>query len=218
MNWDRHFYERDEAERAAFGEPPMMQGTRLKLPDVNTAQAAAFVRERDPELVLIFGTGMIKEPLLSALPAESYNLHLGISPRYRGAATLFWPQYFLEPQFAGCTFHRIVPEPDAGDILHQCRPMMRKDDGIHDISARAVTVAAGHMAALIAGKNQGVEWALKRQKNTGKCFLASDFQPQHLRLIYDVYDNHIAGAYLDGEIESKAPQLYTEVYDACISL
>ena len=120
--WNVHFGNREFFEWQAFGTQDGIDVEDvLYVDELNTDETAAFMEIIEPDLVLVFGSHMIRDPLFSELPPDTINLHLGLSPRYRGSATLFWPFYFLEPQFAGCTFHRIVHEPDAGDILHQIR-------------------------------------------------------------------------------------------------
>jgi len=206
--WHEHFERREAVERDVFGDPKPeflyreVDGAALHAP--NLARA---VEWDAPELAIIFGCGMIREPLLSSLPPIALNVHLGLSPRYRGAATLFWPQYMLEPQWAGTTIHKIVAEPDAGEILHQSAPILKRGDGIHDVSARAVVQAAADMGRLL---HRWPAWEFKQQRNTGKCFLARDFQPAHLRQVYDVWDNRIVDAFLNGEISSRPPVLWQD--------
>ena len=199
-NFIRHFKERDEAEHKYFGEQPEPTFELLKV-DKNTLNgidSVEFVRKIKPDIVLIFGSGMIREPLLSALPKDTINLHLGLSPRYRGAATLFWPFYFLEPDKAGTTFHYIVDTPDGGRIVEQVKPKLEYGDGIHDVACKAVVKSTVEAIGLL---NMYPNWKTRSQKpEAGKNFLASDFKPQHLRMIYQVYNNDIVDAYLDEKL------------------
>jgi methionyl-tRNA formyltransferase len=157
-----------------------------------------------PDRAIIFGTGMIRGQLASVLPKDTINMHLGLSPRYRGAATLFWPFYMLEPNHAGATFHHIVHSPDAGDIIHQVVPKLEKGDGIHDTACKTVLQATTEAVALLGMTS----WELFKQKpEAGKNFLESDFQPRHLRMIYQAHDNDIVDLYLAGEIHPKEPNL-----------
>jgi hypothetical protein len=206
-NWTKHFWDRLHTEEKFFGDqkPPDIPLLKVDKQTLNSESSVDFVRRINPDIVLVFGTGMIREPLFSSLPKDTINLHLGLSPRYRGAATLFWPFYFLEPQFAGTTFHRIVNTPDGGDIIHQTIPEMKKDDGIHDLSCRAVQASASEATRLL---KLYPEWKFKSQKpETGKNFLESDFKPQHLRLIYQVFNNDIVHEYMEGHLEGRTPRL-----------
>ena len=206
INWRQHFIQRQATENKYFGNPKLPNIPLLKVDKdtLNDTDSVEFVRKMKPDIALIFGTGMIREPLVSALPKDTINLHLGLSPRYRGAATLFWPFYFLEPNFAGTTFHYIEQSPDAGSIVHQVVPKLDREDGIHDVACKAVLQSTVEAVALL----KCYPWQKFPQRpETGKNFLESDFKPQHLRMIYQVYKNDIVRAYLDGEIHSKEPNL-----------
>ena len=243
--WKKHFQGRENAEFNYF--PPLNLDVYSYLfhHDLFGSQCMIdIVKEINPDIALIFGCGMIKGELSKVLPELTINLHLGLSPRYRGAATLFWPFYFLEPQWAGCTFHKIVDEPDAGDILHQCVPELKRGDKIHDVACKAVVEATMDMIKLLGmikknekvylknitkigdlGKRKGRKayelnnkevpdypwreeiWKFHPQSTTGKNFLSRDFQPSHLRMIYETYNDDIVDQYLDGNLKQHKPKL-----------
>jgi len=160
-----------------------------------------------PDVALVFGSGLIKDPLLSVLPRQTLNLHLGLSPRYRGAATLFWPFYFLEPTYAGSTFHYLLTEPDAGEIVHQVTPELERDDTIHSVACKTVVASAEHCIRLLHMFEHKRGWQSYRQRGSGKNFLGSDFRPEHLRVIYDLFEDNLVALYLDGKLLSKTPTL-----------
>ena len=86
---------------------------------MNAPKVLNAVKNLAPDVVVVYGTSLIKRALLSVMPKYVINLHAGLSPYYRGAATLYWPIYFMEPQNLGYTFHLIDLKIDHGDILHQ---------------------------------------------------------------------------------------------------
>jgi methionyl-tRNA formyltransferase len=174
---------------------------------LNSQKTADFVQANAPDVVLIFGSKLIKDPLFSALPKNTINLHLGISPRYRGAATLFWPFYFMEPTYAGSTFHFIVSEPDAGAIIHQVLPKLVLGDKIHDVACKTIIDSAQDAVTLLAILNEKGSWKVHTQKATGKNFLESDFRPEHLRIIYTVFNDDMVDQYLQGSLKCKQPTL-----------
>ena len=146
-NFIRHFKTRKKKEIQYFRSPELPKCTIHDTTSeaLNSIESVEFLKKVKPDVVLIFGSTLIKDPLYSALPFDSVNLHLGISPRYRGAATLFWPFYFLEPNYAGSTFHHIISEPDAGNIIHQCIPILSLGDGIHDVACKTVITSSDDM-------------------------------------------------------------------------
>ena len=157
--------------------------------------------------VFVFGSGLIKSPLMEILPKETINLHLGLSPRYRGSATLFWPFYFLEPNFAGTTFHYLVEQPDAGEIIHQIVPTLNYGDKIHDVACKVVAASSDAVIDLIKIHLKKGYWDKFRQNHSGKNFLDSDFHPTHLRIIYDTFHEKIVDYYLDGKVRNRIPNL-----------
>lgn len=208
-NFIRHFEERAQAEVKYFGDQSMpdCEIHKVEPEELNTPASVKFIKKINPDIVVIFGSGLVKEPLYSALPRETINMHLGLSPRYRGAATLFWPFYFLEPAYAGSTFHYIVAEPDAGLIIHQVVPELVSSDGIHDVGAKTVVASTQALLELLKLHQEKGKWNAYPQKATGKNFLQKDFRPEHLRVIYDLYDNKLVQEYLAGTLTKKAPKL-----------
>ena len=141
------------------------------------------------------------------MPEMSINLHLGLSPWYRGSATLFWPFYNLQPHWAGATLHKIVSEPDAGDILHHVMPKLEEGDTIHDVGAKVVIQSGIDIVKIISMLEKGNNLAFQRQKSSGKNFLIRDFEPHHLSVIYDLYDDKIVDQYLEGKLGNRLPNL-----------
>jgi hypothetical protein len=89
----RHFGARDAAELRLLGRVASWPAETLEVPrgEVNAPAVADWIAGRRPDVVVLFGTGLIKDPLLRTWQERMVNLHLGLSPYYRGAATNFWP-------------------------------------------------------------------------------------------------------------------------------
>lgn len=208
-----HFQLRDEIEQATYGDrsPADYKGVApiqfVTRDGLNSDRIAEFVRETDAEACFIFGTGLILNPVLKELPEWRLNFHLGLSPWYKGSATLFWPFYFLEPQFAGGTLHQIIPEPDAGAVVHHSVPELQRGNGIHETAANVVTTFADETVLLLEYLADNGALPVKEQTRNGKLFLSDDFDPHHLRVIYDLYDNDIVDEYLDGNLGNYKPNV-----------
>jgi methionyl-tRNA formyltransferase len=104
----------------------------------------------ETDYVVVFGSSYIKGWLADALIAKNaVNLHMGISPQYRGSACNFWALFDNNPQFVGATIHRLAKSLDAGSVIQLVRPVFT-DQNLFHFSMQAD--AAGHdaLAALIA--------------------------------------------------------------------
>lgn len=212
-NFIRHFKNRESWEHKYFGKNQCVDFDcpvhYVEEASLSSKESVDFVKKLNPDVVFIFGSGMIRDPLYSALPSLKINLHLGLSPRYRGSATLFWPFYFLEPNWAGSTFHMITDEPDAGNIIHQSIPELSKGDTIHEVACKVVEQSAKDVTKIIDTIENDERLKLHKQKGTGKNFLTRDFIPQHLRVIYNMYEDDIVDHFLDGKISPRPPKLIT---------
>ena len=215
--FDRHFRERFVVENKNFGHASN-EGLFDDLPTLNVSPETLnspvtvnFLREQNPDAVVVFGADLIKGQLLEELPEFSINLHLGLSPWYRGAATLFWPFYFLEPNYAGATFHKITPSPDAGSILHQTVPPLDSGNGIHDVAAKTVIAATEDFTTLLDRFSKGKSFEFADQTAQGKVFSRYDFKPAHLRVIYEEFNNDIVREFLEGKLSVRQPKLITAV-------
>ena len=211
----KHFANRNKIEVDTYGHLNAEKVYKncntifIKPSELNTQKIAKKVKQFNADFCFIFGANLILDPVIENLPQNKINLHLGLSPWYKGAATLYWPFYNLKPQFCGVTFHQITKKADSGEIIHQSVPVLKKGDKIHDVGAKCVLKAKKDIKAIISfwkkkGKFQG-----KVQNQTGRNWRESDFHASQLRLIYDLFDEKIVDYYLSGTLEQKKPKLFS---------
>lgn len=89
-----------------------------------------------PDLILVYGTSIIKGDIINLFKNRIINLHLGLSPYYRGAGTNYFPFVNSEPEFCGATFMYLDKGIDTGEIIHQLRPNILENDSFHQFSNR----------------------------------------------------------------------------------
>ena len=117
-----------EAERDRVEARRWFDGTVPKLGDLaetgsvrsmNDPEAVKMLREAGPDVVVVFGTGLLKPRVIDLFPDRLFNLHGGDPEEYRGLDTHLWAIYHRD--FAGLvtTMHRVDPELDTGDIVVQ---------------------------------------------------------------------------------------------------
>jgi len=80
-------------------------------------------------------------------------------------------------------------------------------DGIHDLACRAVLSVSRELPELLERASAGTISPPTPQKTSGKLWLGSDWRPEHLRLIYDLYENRVVDRYLAGQFEKRSPPL-----------
>lgn len=196
----RHFQQRDEAEARYFGssgEFPVPGDDLLLLPhgEVNSPNTFDWIQARRPDSVVLFGTSIIRDPLLSAYEGRMINLHLGLSPYYRGSGTNFWPLVNREPECVGFTIHLAVAKVDAGDILIQGRPAASEGDGCHDLGCKTIKAAAQVLGEIVEGCLRGVVRPLP-QTGQGRCYWRRHFNADAVRRMQQSFQSGMMPEYL----------------------
>jgi methionyl-tRNA formyltransferase len=193
----RHFAARDASEEAFFaGHDRVHPPARVVPPGGCNARAEIdAMRRLAPDAVLVFGTGLLKEELIAAFPGRILNIHLGLSPYYRGAGTNFWPLVNGEPEYCGATIHFLDAGVDSGPIIAHVRPDLREEDGPHEIGNRTIVSAADMLAqaarALERGDLHGVE-----QSGDGRLYRRADFSATAVTRLYDNFAAGMIPSYL----------------------
>ena len=115
-------------------------------------KAYGWINERQPDYVALFSSSIIRGPLLDDYEGRMINLHLGLTPYYRGAANAFWPLVNGEPECLGATVHLVGSGLDRGDVLGQARPPnLSEDDGPRDASNKNVLSGIDLLVRCIRG-------------------------------------------------------------------
>lgn len=104
------------------------------------------------DLYIIFGCSFIKNDLIEFLiENKAINIHMGISPFYRGSGCNFWAMYDDNPHLVGATIHYISKELDGGDILYHAISNLKSD--IYDYPMSTVMSAFESLNSKIKSKN-----------------------------------------------------------------
>jgi len=196
---EQHFEERDAVERR-------MLGTELKFPDthvlevpqgaINTEAVFEWVQQQLPDVIALYGTSLIKPPILSHYDGRIINIHLGLSPYYRGSGTNFWPLVYREPEYVGATIHLAVASVDAGGILAQLRPVAEFGDRAHEMGTKTI-MAGFELMPVVLGMY--VEGRLKPHGQTlseGKVFKRKDFNAEAVRMMRRNFESGMMAEYL----------------------
>ena len=115
------------SERKLFGEtrflPSNVSQILIRMGDLNLISHDVFGEALDSDIFIVFGASFIKGPLCEFLVSRGcLNIHMGISPYYRGTATNFWPLFEGAPEFVGATIHLLTKGLDSGPILFHALP------------------------------------------------------------------------------------------------
>lgn len=92
---------------------------QLRTANVNDPATVERVRGLQPDLLVVYGTGLLRSPLLEIPARGTLNCHSSLLPHYRGARSEFWQCFNDDPRYVGITVHIVDTKVDTGDILFQ---------------------------------------------------------------------------------------------------
>lgn len=194
-----HFKARAESEERFFGkyqkfskEIPLIQ---VPHGSINNEEVFNIINDAAPDLIVLFGTSIIKDPLLSSYKDRIINLHLGLSPYYKGSATNLYPYLFDEPECIGATIHIASEKVDDGAILHQLRPDITETDNLHDIGNKVIKKAGELLPKVLKAYRDGnIKPVL--QKGSGRLCRNKDVTAYVIREIYKNFEQGMIPRYL----------------------
>ncbi len=199
-----HFAERARQEERFFGSnaefvtPSDSCAVRLIPPgEINSADSVTFLRSADVDTVVVYGTNLIKPPVLDFAPGRMINMHLGVSPYYRGTATNFYPLLNEEPEYVGATIHLLDPGIDSGPILRHARPQIVGDDRPHTIGCKAIVAGIEAMLAVLWQLEHGEltpvpQWEVPNPR----LYLRRDYHPRQVVELYKKLDAGLIPRYV----------------------
>lgn len=177
-----HFERIDVAEKLWFADagdatyPEMRQVGDINDPDLVTWA----VRQRF-DVLCLFGTAILGRPWLDAFPTKIINLHLGLSPFFRGSATLFWPFVDRELEHLGTTIHLATAKVDAGEILARVAPDLRAGETYYDITSRLIRDSINRFPSVVSAYLEGRIRPAGQEDIAGKLYRKADFSEAALQ-------------------------------------
>ena len=152
----------------------------VEVPHINHPDVVALADRLKPDIIAVFGTSLIRGPLLERGRLGIVNLHGGLSPSYRGADCTFWALYNSEPEQIGCTLHYINAGIDTGDLIAHVCPEVLEDDDELTLFWRAVRDSAEIYAEFIERLAAGGTFG-QTQPSKGKLYQVKDRGWRHER-------------------------------------
>ena len=116
---------------AQQGVSPTIDESEFPVHRINLCNDESTVKTVDhlaPDVVLVYGTEVLKQPIIDTAREGIFNIHRGIVPQYRGCDSDLWAMLNGEFDMIGVTTHHLVAALDAGDITFQEQVKLDRDD------------------------------------------------------------------------------------------
>ena len=143
---EKYFKYVKKSEKKIFGQTYInSQNNKLVLNplavgDLNKCSIKMLKNFLQSDLYIVFGSSYIKGSLAKFLcKKNALNIHMGISPYYRGADCNFWAMHDGNSNLVGATIHLLSEGLDSGPILYHA--MSKKTKNPFDYTMLAVKSA-----------------------------------------------------------------------------
>lgn len=178
-----HFHNLISAEHKFFGSsqwPPTCYKNIYKS-QINLQEVISWAKSFDPLIIFLFGTSILSDDWLNAFPNRVINLHLGLSPFYRGSATLFWPIANNEIECVGSTIHLAAKLVDSGKIISRVKPNLAVGDDYYTINYKAIQAAVNAVPDVSIKYISGLLQPFEQSLDEGHVYKKADFSELYLR-------------------------------------
>lgn len=138
------------------------------VPGHNHPECIALLRQLEPDVIVVYGTNVIGEKVISIAPDAIVNVHTGLSPWYRGSDTIFWALHNEEPERAGVTVHMLSPGLDSGPILATGVPEYTADDDEDSLFAKSVMLGSALLVDAVKDVAAGKARPLPQDLSIGR--------------------------------------------------
>ena len=102
---------------------------------MNEPGAVASLENEKADVLLVFGTGILKPNVIATNPSRIFNLHGGDPECYRGLDTHLWAIFHRDFSGLVTTLHRLDAGVDTGDIIAQGSLPLNSGMQIHELRA-----------------------------------------------------------------------------------
>lgn len=200
----KYFIDRHQSELDFFGDVDFSKVQKkvksivsIQSDDINDNKYVNILKVWKPDIVSVFGSSILKDEIINSFEGKIINMHLGLSPYYRGSGTNFWPLYDEKPEYVGVTIHYLDKGIDSGKIIVQGRPDIRETDTIHSIGNKTIACGTQLMIETLCRFSQGFRIiGIKQDIKAGKLCKFKDCLPEHIIGLEDKFNNGLIKKYI----------------------
>ena len=210
----KHLSARDQSEEDFFGlfiETAADQSYPVHLPkgEINCPKYTEAIINSKPDLLIAYGCSIIREPLLTVFKGRFLNVHLGLSPYYRGSGTNYWPLVNGEPEYVGATFMYIDSGIDTGEIIHQIRAKYSWGDTPSQIGNRFIVEMSLVYRNIIVNFERLEKMSQLPIPSNEKVYKIKDYTEESVVTLYRNFESGLIERYLNEEVDrcTKVPIL-----------
>lgn len=114
-----------------LNETPLPAEKIIRIETLNSAESRKLLQQLSPDLLLVNGTRIISKKTLECVAAPFINIHVGITPLFRGVHGGYWTVATGRKELFGTTIHYVDSGVDTGGIIEQVFARPHKKDNFY---------------------------------------------------------------------------------------
>lgn len=138
--------------------------------DLNSTATESVLRQLRPDVLLLLGTGIIRNNILDVPCIGTVHCHQGYLPTYRGVNTIEWSIYHGDD--VHITTHFVDPGIDTGRILHRERIPLYAGDDVRRVRERCKQAAVPLLLRTLNDIRAGTIEPVQQTANEGKQYFS----------------------------------------------
>lgn len=95
---------------------------------INDRSAARAIIQSKPDIIIVNGTRIISKSIIERARVPMINMHMGITPKYRGVHGGYWAMVNHDEENCGVTIHMVDEGIDTGSVICQKRISVQPRD------------------------------------------------------------------------------------------
>jgi hypothetical protein len=154
--------------------------------DINSDESFSQFEDISPDILLVFGTQIVKSRFFKSKDILAFNLHWGWSPNFRGEGIVS-ALAVSGKEALGVTIHMLSIKADGGGIIYQYRPEIDDEDNFYSIGLKLSLLGINGFITVIKQLQQNKEIKIKEQDlNLGNLYKGSfmKINPQYYHLAW----------------------------------
>ena len=215
----KHLKKRDRSEIKFFKQsikrsPKIKNLIKTKKNQINTdTKIQRLIIKEKPDFIIAFGCSIIKKKVINLFKSKIINIHLGLSPYYKGTGTNFWPFVNNKLQLVGVTFMLMDEGIDTGPIINQLRAKFYKSDDIHMACNRLIKNMSKSLIKILLS-NKKFQTIEQKTYSKEKIFYRKDFNDEALIKLKKNFSNGMVPNYLKSKkkLDKIYPIIENKIY------
>jgi methionyl-tRNA formyltransferase len=158
-----------------------LQKKVVEVHSVNNRHLQKYIESMNPDLIITFGTGIVKPYIFNIPKWGTINIHRGDIHNYRGLDSDLWAIKNEDFDKINVTLHYVDEDLDTGDILLEGNQPLKDVEEIYQLRYYTTKLATTMMLIVLSlFKTRNKKLTGTKQENLGDYYTAMSLDDKHL--------------------------------------